>query len=140
MVKKKRLVLIALLLFLGGGLLRVATRREEPIKVRGELPAGDFADIKRLTRHALLCQVFPDFSWATLKRLPAAARSYLQLNIQEIQVIDPASVQVIASKPLNENNREQRSFLLKHRARWVVTESATFTDRDDQPPPDLSDP
>lgn len=131
-------MLVALLLFFGGGLLRLATRREEPIKVRGDLPAGDFAVIKRLTRHALLCQVFPGFSWATLKRLPAAAHSYLQLNIQEIHVIDPASVQVIASKPLNESNHEQRSFLLKHRAQWVVTESAAFTDRDDQPPPGLS--
>jgi hypothetical protein len=85
-VRKKRIVLVALVLLVMGGVLWFVTHREEEVVVRGNLSATDVAEIKRAVRSEMRREVFPNFSWSSVKGLPAAAWKYSQNTIRVVTV------------------------------------------------------
>ncbi|WP_150107548.1 hypothetical protein, partial [Pedosphaera parvula] len=83
-VRKKRIMLVALVLLVLGGGLWFSMRREETILIHGTLPAKDLAEIKSIVRADMLRNVFPSFSWHNVHYLPAVASVTFRSRIFEI--------------------------------------------------------
>lgn len=79
---------MALALLAFASVLWFATNREEKIVVWGELPPTDLAEIKRVVRAKLRHDMFPDFSWSSIKALPTATLHHLKIKIRRVDARD----------------------------------------------------
>ena len=130
-MKKKRTVLLAFLLLLFSGILWFALHRDEKIVVEGNLSATDLAEIKRLVRSEMRRRVFPDFSWASVKALPASSLTYLQSQVLFIYAPanDPVLVAIAKSRrpDASGNFPSDNLSLMKDADGWrILNESNTF--------------
>jgi hypothetical protein len=85
-VKKKRLPLIALALLLFAAIFYFSFHRDKQIIVVGNLSAQDLAEIKTVVRAEMRHRILPDFSWSSIKSLPASTMDFFQNRIQTIIV------------------------------------------------------
>ncbi|MDB6124089.1 MAG: hypothetical protein JWQ71_3082 [Pedosphaera sp.] len=93
-VQKKRIMLIVVLLLIFGGILWFATHREVPIKVIGDLPAKDLAEIKSLVRHEMKREIFPFVSWRNVKGLPSAIWRFSTVQKTDVLTSDGKTVDI----------------------------------------------
>jgi hypothetical protein len=111
-VKKKRIILIAMLFLVFSGILWFATRREVPIEVQGNLSSKDVAAIKRVVRREMRRQVFPNFSWPTFKQLPKAVKKFSALRIKYISTKGNRVVAIVVTEEAGRVSMDD-SFTLK---------------------------
>jgi hypothetical protein len=103
-VKKKHLILILPGLAVLAGICWQFTRPVKAIPVHGNLSAKDVADIRRVVEQDMRRRILTDFSWKSLKALPANARNYFKYKITEINTDGPKRGNALAVVRLNPHN------------------------------------
>jgi hypothetical protein len=87
---------ILLLLIIAGFFL---FRPVPSIRVIGNLPAKDLAEIKSFARHQIWKGTFPNFSWKSIKGLPSAVNSRWHTHLVRVEVKSGDTVEAILAKP-----------------------------------------
>jgi hypothetical protein len=75
------ILLLCLPLLLFAGWLWMVGGRQIPVDVIGDVPEKDVAEIVVEARRAMRHDIFPNFSWKSLKDLPAAIRRYSTIKL-----------------------------------------------------------
>ena len=85
-MRKKKVILVIVLVFLGAGLAVFLLMRDSgpPVVVSGNLSAEDIAQIKSAVRRELWREALPNFSWAAIKSLPRSSRRVTKVRIVRI--------------------------------------------------------
>ncbi len=97
-MKKKWIILISTLLLVFAAVVWFNTGSEPAIIVKGNLSAKDVAEIKRIARHKLRHDIFPEFSWKNVKTLPDKIKDYSHFKLYSIQPAGKGFISVCVLK------------------------------------------
>ena len=127
-MNKKRIVLISLSLLFLGGAVWFNAGSEPPIKIIGDLPANDLAEIKSMVRNQARRTIFPSFSWKNVKQIPTNIKHYSQFKFKSIERSSKGVVSVFVSlgKGPDSYEFESRYELSKGTTGWHI-DSAAYT-------------
>lgn len=79
--KWKWLVLFIMVASLGVYMIGGFLGRSVPVDVIGKLPDKDVADIVALVKREFRKEILPNFSWPSIRNLPAAYRHYANIKL-----------------------------------------------------------
>jgi hypothetical protein len=84
--KWKWLILLCIPALLFAVLVWNISGRQIPVDVIGELPEKDVAEITAAVKREMRREIFPNFSWQSLKDAPKAVRAYFGIKLISISV------------------------------------------------------
>ncbi|MDB6015551.1 MAG: hypothetical protein JWR19_40 [Pedosphaera sp.] len=98
---KTRIIIIALFLFFIAYLCFIECQQESPVKIVGNMLPKDIAEIKLVVDRERRREVFLDWSWKSIKRLPANLKFYSQNKVRLIEYQEEGITFVLIAKSAN---------------------------------------
>lgn len=76
--------------------------------VQGQITSQDAAEVVQFAKREIRRNILPDFSWASLKRAPAALKGYLSIKLIEVQAPSLPETSIVEVRVwLNTNGLEK---------------------------------
>ena len=75
--------------------------RQIPIDVIGEFSEKDVTEIMAAAKHELRSEIFPNFSWKSLKGMPTAIRRYSSIKLVTVAALSTNGAHVILWQKTN---------------------------------------
>jgi hypothetical protein len=121
-MKKKWIVLISVLLIVFSDILWLSMRPEPPIEVYGNLSTKEIVQIKSATRREMRHDLFPDFSWLSVKGLPGAIMEFSRRRILAIELGPNGKVIVVSQRAKEGATINEELYLVtSNQNGWHVT-------------------
>ena len=127
MKKKRRILFAAILLGVVGGVLWTSARGQKAIVVYGDLSPREVAEINGVVKANMRKQVWPKFSWATIKALPANVKWYFRHDVRSIALVATEHAYVAISKPKDDEMSTRDIYeVIKGTNGWKVGNTITM--------------